>query len=275
MRILYLGDLVGRTGREAVIDLLPSLREKLRLEFVVVNGENAAGGFGISPKICSQLFESGVDVVTLGNHAWDCRDILPYIDGESRLIRPANYPIGTPGRGIGEFLVDKGAKIVVLQVMGRIFMDPLDDPFSVVDKILQSYRLGTDVTLIFVDIHGEATSEKMALAHYLDGRVSCVFGTHTHVPTADVQILSGGTAFMSDVGMCGDYDSVIGMDKDEPIRRFVRKFGDGRFSPAQGDATVCGVFLDVDDETGLARYVAPLRQGGKLQPAWPEVEQSE
>jgi metallophosphoesterase (TIGR00282 family) len=271
VRVLYLGDLVGRAGRQAAVDRLPSLRQELKADFVIVNGENAASGFGITPKICDQLYEAGCDVITLGNHAWDARDIIPHIDGEPRLVRPANYPPGTPGRGSGEYKLPDGRSVLVLQVMGRIFMDPLDDPFAAADKILGKYRLGQNPACIFVDVHAEATSEKMAMGHYLDGRVSCVFGTHTHVPTADMQVLPGGTAYMSDVGMCGDYDSVIGMDKEEPIRRFTKKTPGGRFTPATGEGTVCGVLLVTDDATGLARAVAPVRQGGRLAPAMPDI----
>lgn len=269
MKLLYLGDLVGRTGRQVAIDRLPGLREELDLDFVIVNGENAANGFGITPKICEQLYAAGTDVIVLGNHAWDNRDIIPFIDGEERLLRPLNFPSGTPGRGLGLYRLADGRRVLLLQVMGRVFMEPLDDPFAVVEAALGNYRLGRDLACVFVDIHAEATSEKTALGHQLDGRVSCVFGTHTHVPTADTQILPGGTAYMSDVGMCGDYDSVIGMDKAEPLRRFTRKIPGGRFTPATGEATLCGVYLETDDATGLATKVAPLRQGGRLAAAWP------
>lgn len=269
MRLLYLGDLVGRAGRQVAIDRLPQLREELDLDFVIVNGENAANGFGITPKICEQLFSAGTDAIVLGNHAWDNRDIIPYIDGEERLLRPLNFPDGTPGRGVGQYQLPDGRRLLLLQVMGRVFMEPLDDPFAGLEAELAKFRLGRDLACIFVDVHAEATSEKMALGHQLDGRVSCVFGTHTHVPTADMQILPGGTAYMSDVGMCGDYDSVIGMDKAEPLRRFTRKIPGNRFTPATGEATLCGVYLETDDDSGLAVAVAPLRQGGRLAPVWP------
>lgn len=270
MKVLYLGDLVGRAGREAAMAALPEWKTSLSADFVIVNGENAAAGFGITPKICNQLYEAGTDVIVLGNHAWDAREILPHINEENRLIRPLNFPEGTPGRGWSVYEDRRGRRILIVQVMGRIFMDPLDDPFAGVDRALNGYRLGAGVDCIFVDIHAEATSEKMAMGHHLDGRVSGVFGTHTHVPTADAQILPGGTAYMSDVGMCGDYDSVIGMVKDEPLRRFTRKIPGGRFSPADGEATVCGVLMETDDATGLATSVTPLRQGGRLASAWPQ-----
>ena len=269
MKLLYLGDLVGRSGRQAVVESLPNMRRDLAADFVVVNGENAASGFGITPKICDELFAAGADAIVLGNHAWDARDIISHIGKEPRLVRPLNYPEGTPGRGIGVYSLPNRRKVVVIQVMGRVFMEPLDDPFNAVERELAKYRLGGDIACIFVDIHAEATSEKTAMGHVLDGRVSCVFGTHTHVPTADAQVLPGGTAYMSDVGMCGDYNSIIGMDKEEPIRRFTRRIPGGRFTPALGDATVCGVFVETDDQTGLALRVEPVRQGGRLAPAWP------
>ncbi len=269
MKLLYLGDVVGRAGRSAVVENLAQWRQDLDLDFVIVNGENAASGFGITPKICDQLYEAGADVIVLGNHSWDAREIIPHIDSERRLLRPLNLPAGTPGRGASVFEVPGGRRILIVQVLGRIFMDPLDDPFAAAAEALNSHTLGGSVNAIFVDMHAEATSEKMAIGHYLDGRVSCVFGTHTHVPTADGQILPGGTAYISDVGMCGDYDSVIGMEKAEPVRRFTRKMPGARFAPARGEATACGIYLETDDETGLATYLAPLRQGGRLSPAWP------
>jgi metallophosphoesterase (TIGR00282 family) len=269
LKLLYLGDLVGRSGRQAAIDALPDLREKLDLDFVIVNGENAASGFGITSKIASRLFDAGSDVVVLGNHAWDNKEVLPYADSEKRLLRPLNFPASNPGRGAGVYASRNGKRVLVLQVQGRIFMEPMDDPFAAVSRELEKYRLGADLDCIFVDIHAEATSEKAALGHFLDGKVTCVFGTHTHVPTADHQILPGGTAYMSDVGMCGDYDSVIGMQKDEPIRRFTKKIPGDRFSPALGEATICGVYLETDDSTGLAARIEPLRQGGRLTQVWP------
>ncbi len=269
MKLLYLGDLVGRAGRTAAIESLPRLRRDLELDFVVVNGENAANGFGITPKICDQVYGAGADVIVLGNHAWDAREIISHIDGEPRLIRPLNLPSGTPGRGASVYEVPGGRHILIVQVLGRIFMDPLDDPFTAAAGALAAHTLGGSVNAIFVDMHAEATSEKMAIGHYLDGKVSCVFGTHTHVPTVDHQILPGGTGYMSDVGMCGDYDSVIGMEKAEPVRRFTRKMPGAHFAPATGEATLCGIYLEIDDNTGLTTYLAPLRQGGRLDSAWP------
>ncbi len=269
MRILYCGDIVGRSGREVVIANLAELRDKLDLDFVLACGENAAGGFGITAKICRELYEAGVDAITLGNHAWDQREMIAHIDGEPRLIRPHNYPPGTPGRGAQVYEVRGGRKVLVVQVMTRLFMDPLDDPFASVEDALAAHRLGGTVDAIIVDIHGEATSEKMALGHLVDGRASLAAGTHTHVPTADWQILPGGTAYLTDIGMCGDYDSVIGMKKEPPLARFTRKMPTERLSAAEGEGTLCAVFVETDDATGRATHVAPLRLGGRLAPHWP------
>ncbi len=270
MRILFCGDVVGRTGRKVMIENLPSLREKLKLDFVLACGENAAAGFGITAKICAEFYAAGVDAITLGNHAWDQREMISYIDGDPKLLRPLNYPAGTPGRGAAVFETAGGSKWLVAQVMTRLVMDPLDDPFAGIDEALAPHRLGGTVDAIVVDLHGEATSEKMALGHYLDGRVSLAAGTHTHVPTADVQILPGGTGYQTDIGMCGDYDSVIGMKKDVPLARFTRKLPTAeRLSPAEGEATLCALYLETDESSGLAKKVAPLRLGGRLAPHWP------
>jgi metallophosphoesterase (TIGR00282 family) len=269
MRLLFCGDLVGRSGRDVVLEHLPRLRRELALDFVIANGENAAGGFGISEKICAELYAAGVDTITTGNHVWDQKETVSFIDRDPRLLRPVNFPKGTPGRGSGVYQTARGRKVMVVNVMGRLFMDPLDDPFAAVERELAGQRLGGTVDAIVVDMHAEATSEKQALGHYLDGRVSLVVGTHTHVPTADDQILPKGTAFQSDAGMCGDYDSVIGMEKAIPVARFVRKLPTERLSPALGPGTLCGIYLETDDRTGLATRFAPLRQGGRLRPHWP------
>ena len=269
MRILFCGDVVGRSGREAILTHIPEIREKLKLDLVVVNAENAAGGFGITKRLCEEFYAGGVDVLTLGNHAWAQREIVGYIDSDPKLLRPLNYPESTPGVGSGLYTTAKGERVLVLQVMGRLFMEPVDDPFAAVEKILANHRLGATVAAIFVDVHAEATSEKMAMGQYLDGRVSLVAGTHTHIPTADAQIFANGTAYISDVGMCGDYDSVIGMKKEISIKRFLRPLRTEPFSPADGEASLCGVFVETDPKTGLATRVAPLRIGGRLAPAWP------
>jgi metallophosphoesterase (TIGR00282 family) len=264
VKLLYCGDVVGRSGRDAVLARIPELRQSLGLDFVLVNGENAAAGFGITGKICEEFYAAGVDAIVLGNHAWDQRETLAYINGDPKLLRPLNYPKGTPGKGATVFTLQNGRKVLVVQVMGRVFMDPLDDPFAAVDAELQKYRMGAGIDAAIVDIHGEATSEKMAMGHFCDGRVSLVCGTHSHVPTADAQILPKGTAYQTDAGMCGDYNSVIGMDKAEPLNRFTRKVPGGRFEPANGDATLCAVYVETDDRTGLATRIAPLRLGGRL-----------
>lgn len=272
MRILVCGDVVGRSGREVVIEHLPRLRRELALDFVVVNAENAAGGFGITERICADFYAAGADAITMGNHVWDQKETARFIDREPRLLRPHNYPAGTPGRGAGVFAAPQGRKVMVLHAIGRLFMDPLDDPFATVERELAAQRLGATVHAIVFDFHAEATSEKMAMAHVVDGRVSLVAGTHTHVPTADHQILPRGTAYLTDVGMCGDYDSVIGMEKEIPIQRFVRKMPTERLAPAEGPATLCAVFVETDEKSGLASRVAPLRLGGRLQPYWPLPE---
>jgi 2',3'-cyclic-nucleotide 2'-phosphodiesterase len=270
VKFLYCGDVVGRSGREAIARHLPMLRQRLDPDFVVVNGENAAGGFGITGPICAELYGAGADVIVTGNHVWDQKEVLSYIDGDPRLLRPLNYPKTAPGRGAGVFNDRRGRKVFVAQVMGRVFMEPLDDPFTAAAAELARHRLGGGIDFAFVDIHAEATSEKMAMGHHLDGKASFVCGTHSHVPTADAQILPGGTAYMTDAGMCGDYNSVIGMDKAEPLNRFIRKISGGRFEPAIGEATLCAVLVESDDATGLARRIDPVRLGGRLKPAWPE-----
>ncbi|HET8997790.1 MAG TPA: TIGR00282 family metallophosphoesterase [Acetobacteraceae bacterium] len=271
MRILFIGDVVGRSGRDAVAAALPQLRQALRIDLAVVNAENASHGFGLSPEMAVALFTAGADVITLGNHSWDRKEIIPYIAGAPRLIRPLNYPPGTPGSGAALVEVPGGRRALVLQAMGRLYMDPLDCPFRGTSAELAKHRLGVTVAAIVVDIHAEASSEKMAFAHFLDGTVSLVVGTHTHCPSADAQVLPGGTAFQSDAGMSGDYDSVIGMQKDAATLRFWRKMPGERLAPAEGEATVCGVFVETDDATGLARRVAPVRCGGRLAPAMPVV----
>jgi metallophosphoesterase (TIGR00282 family) len=269
MKLLFLGDIVGRGARDAIVANLPALRVQLGADFVIVNGENAAGGFGITAGICDELFDAGVDAVTLGNHAWDQREALVHIEREPRLIRPANYPAGTPGRGAGLFETPDGARVLVVNVMGRLFMDPLDDPFAAVEAELDACPLGLAADAIVIDFHGEATAEKMAMGHFCDGRASLVVGTHSHVPTADAQVLPGGTAYQTDAGMCGDYNSVIGMEKDEPLNRFISRVPSGRFQPALGPATLCGVFVETEPATGLALRIEPVRIGGRLKKALP------
>ena len=268
MRLLLCGDVVGRSGRTVVTTQVPRLRRELALDFVVVNGENAAHGFGITDKICEEFYASGVDVITTGNHVWDRRDIISYIDGDPRLLRPVNFPPGTPGKGHGVFALGDGRSVMVINAMARLFMDAIDDPFTGVERLLAERPLGR-VNAILLDFHGEATSEKMSMGHFCDGRASAVVGTHSHVPTADAQILPKGTAYMTDAGMCGDYDSVIGMQKEAAIARFLRKMPGEKLQVAEGEATLCAAFIETDDATGLATRIAPLRLGGRLKAHWP------
>ena len=269
MRILFVGDVVGRSGRTVLHERLPRLIADWMLDLVVVNGENAAGGFGITETIYQEMIDAGVDAVTLGNHAWDQREALVFIERAPRLVRPLNYPAGTPGRGAAMIEAKNGARVLVVNVMGRVFMDPLDDPFSVVEKELAACALKSSADAIIIDVHCEATSEKQAMGYFADGRASLVVGTHTHVPTSDHRILPHGTAFISDVGMTGDFKSIIGMDREEPMTRFVRKISSARFEPANGPGTFCAVAVETDDASGLATRIAAVRLGGKLEEALP------
>jgi 2',3'-cyclic-nucleotide 2'-phosphodiesterase len=270
MRILFIGDIVGRSGRAVVLERLPRLIRDWQLDFVAINGENAAGGFGITEAIYQELVDAGADVITGGNHSWDQKEALVFIERAPKLLRPINYPPGTPGRGVALIEARSGARVLIVNAMGRIFMDPLDDPFAAVERELAACPLKQAADAIIVDIHAEATSEKQTMGHFCDGRASLVIGTHTHAPTADHQILPQGTAFMSDVGMTGDYDSVIGMDKNEPLARFLRKIPNARFEPALGPATLCALAVETDDATGLARRVGAVRLGGRLEEARPK-----
>jgi 2',3'-cyclic-nucleotide 2'-phosphodiesterase len=265
MRLIFLGDVLGKAGRNAVHTHLLDLKARYRPDLVVVNGENAAHGFGITEEIYQGLRDVGADVVTLGNHAFDQRDILVTIAREQNLIRPINWPAGCPGAGATLVDTASGGRVLVINAMGRVMVEPmLDDPFPAVDQQLEACKLGRDCDAILIDFHAEASSEKMAMGHFCDGRASLVVGTHTHTPTADHMILPGGTAYQTDAGMCGDYDSVIGMDKAEPLQRFLRKLPVERFKPAEGEATVCGLAVETDNRTGLAVKVAPIRIGGRL-----------
>jgi metallophosphoesterase (TIGR00282 family) len=269
MRLLFLGDIVGRPGRQAVIEALPELRRRYALDFVAINGENAAGGFGITEAILEEILGAGADVVTLGNHAFDQKEALVFIERQPRLLRPANYPPGTPGRGAGLFKTASGADVLVVNAMGRIFMPELEDPFRAVDTELTACKLKQGADAIVIDFHAEATSEKQALGYFVDGRASVVVGTHTHAPTSDHRVLPNGTAFISDIGMCGDYNSVLGMDIEEPINRFLTKIPRQRFEPASGPGTLSGLAVDIDDATGLARACTAFRMGPNLEPATP------
>ena len=269
MRLLFLGDVVGKSGRAAVADLLPGLRSEWSLDCVVINGENAAGGYGITEAICQELIDAGADAVTLGNHAWDQREALVFIERQHRLVRPANYPPGTPGRGAALVETQTGKRVLVVNVMGRVEMEPLDDPFRAAEAAIAAAPLGEAVDAIVLDIHAEATSEKQAMGWHFDGRVSLAVGTHTHTPTADTRILPGGTAFQTDAGMCGDYRSVIGFDRHEPIRRFIQKTPLQRWEAAGGVGSLAGVAVEIDDATGLARKAARVFIGPELAPSRP------
>ncbi|MDR0552479.1 MAG: YmdB family metallophosphoesterase [Holosporales bacterium] len=266
MRILFLGDIVGKSGRTAVKKYVSESKARLKIDCVIANGENSSHGFGIRASICEQLFEAGVDVITLGNHSFDQKGDIQIFDSERRLIRPLNYPRNTPGHGFCIHSVPRlGKKILVINVIGRIFMELNDDPFQCLEDLLKIYRIGYNVDAIAVDIHAEATSEKIAFARYFDGRVSFFAGTHTHVPTADAQIFRGGTGFLADAGMCGDYDSIIGMEYGTSVCRFVDKLNMySRMVPASGNAAVCGAMFEIDDKTGLCIGICPIRSGGLL-----------
>ncbi|MEM6305489.1 MAG: TIGR00282 family metallophosphoesterase [Pseudomonadota bacterium] len=270
MRLLFLGDVMGRAGRRAIIENLARLRAEWRLDFIVVNGENASGGMGISGAHAKLLFDAGADCLTLGDHAFDQKDMLSAIEGEPRIIRPLNFAKNAPGRGARLFTAQNGKKVLVAQVLGQVVMKrAYDDPFSAIDPVLKAHPLGGLAQAVIVDMHCEATSEKMAMGHWCDGRASLVVGTHTHVPTADAMVLPGGTGYLTDAGMCGDYHSVIGMEKTEPMRRFITGMGKERFTPANGEATLAGVYLETDDKTGRATRIVPVRAGGLLQETSP------
>jgi hypothetical protein len=270
MRLLFIGDVVGKPGRRAILDHLPGLRRRFALDCVVVNGENAAGGFGITEDIYNDLVDAGADAVTLGNHAFDQREALVFIERCPRLIRPANLPPGTPGRGAALVETADGRRVLVCNLLGRLYMDAVDDPFRAADREVDACPLGQACDAIVIDMHAEATSEKQAMGYHLDGRVSLVVGTHTHAPTADHRILPDGTAYMSDAGMTGAYESILGMDRGEPLRRWIRKTPGSRLEVAEGAATLSGLAVETDDATGRALRLAPVRLGGVLSPALPE-----
>jgi metallophosphoesterase (TIGR00282 family) len=269
LRILFIGDVVGRTGRDAIVEHLPKAIADWKIDLAVVNGENAAGGFGITEAIYNDFIDAGADAVTLGNHSWNQKEALVFIERAPRLVRPINYMPGTPGRGAALIETRNGQRALVINALGRLFMEPVDDPFAMIDREIEACPLRQAADAIVVDFHCEATSEKQGAGHFCDGRVSLVVGTHTHIPTSDHQILPNGTAYMTDAGMTGDYDSIIGMQKAEPLRRFTPGIPSGRFEPATGVATMSGIAVETDDATGLAIRVAPVRIGGRLEPAVP------
>lgn len=273
MRILYFGDVVGKAGRRAVEDHVEGLKRDLKADFCIINAENAAGGFGVTENIANALFLAGADCLTLGNHAWDQKEALTFIEREPRLLRPLNYPPLTqaPGKGANLYTLLDGRRIMVVLLHGRLFMDALDCPFSAVDVALNETPLGDIADAVIVDIHAEATSEKTAMGYFCDGRASLVVGSHSHVPTADARILPNGTAYQTDAGACSDYNSVIGMQVDEPVNRFVTRIRGDRLKPAEGEGTLCGVFVETDDKTGLAKRIEPVRVGGQLKDAVPAL----
>jgi metallophosphoesterase (TIGR00282 family) len=270
MRILFIGDIVGRPGREVVVSEVPRLKDALALDFVIANGENSAGGFGLTRAIANELFDSGVDVITTGNHWADQKEILAYIAEEDRILRPRNLPASAPGKGAGLYETRSGHRILVVNPIGRVFMDPQDDPFAAVESELIACPLGEGADAIVIDMHAEATSEKMAMGQFCDGRASLVVGTHSHIPTADAQILPGGTAYQTDAGACADYDSVIGMEKFEPLQRFTKKISTARYTPASGPATLCAVFVETGAD-GFALRIDPVRVGGRLKQTLPQM----
>jgi metallophosphoesterase (TIGR00282 family) len=270
MRLLFLGDVVGRSGRDAVSERLPGLIQNHGFDFVVVNGENASHGRGLTEGHFNDLRAAGADAVTLGDHAFDQRDTLSYIAREPMLIRPLNMAQGVPGRGANLIEGRNGHRVLVINALGRVFMDPIDDPFRAVEAAIAACPLGEQADAVVVDFHTEATSEIQAMGFFLDGRASLVVGTHTHIPTADHRILKGGTALMADAGMCGDFDSIIGVEADEPLNRFLTGIPLNRFTPAEGEATLCGVAIETDQRTGLVTSLSPVRIGGTLAQAMPE-----
>ncbi len=258
MKILFLGDVVGRSGRDAVVAGVPKLKAEHGLDFVIVNGDNAASGFGITPQICRDFYAAGVDVVTGGDHIWDQKEIVPFLANEKRLLRPHNLPSTTPGTGVGIYRTAAGKEVMVVHVLGQVFhKENAACPFAAVRDAIAGTALGASVGAIVVDFHAEATSEKTAMGQYLDGKVSLVIGSHTHVPTSDARVLKGGTAYQTDAGMCGDYDSVIGFKPEAPIERFLTKVPKARLEPASGDASLCGAIVEIGAR-GLAEKITAL-----------------
>ena len=264
MKILFLGDVVGVSGRSMILSSLLSEIESKKSDFVIVNGENAAdAGVGITEAICKDFFNCGVDVITTGNHVWDQKEIMSFIEKENRLLRPKNLFEPSPGKGFGIFVAKNGMKVGVLNLMGNVFMKKCEDVFKAAEKFIEKHKLKEEYDFLIVDFHGEITSEKVAMGHFFDGNATLVVGTHTHIPTNDARVLKNGTAYQTDAGMCGDYDSVIGMNKDNSINRFLKKKSTNHF-PAVGKATLCGVTVDCDVETGLATNIENFIYGGEL-----------
>ena len=264
MKILFLGDVVGVSGCSKLLNNLKKEIESKKIDFVIVNGENAASqGVGLTKEICNDFFNCGVDVITTGNHVWDQKEIMEYIDKEERLLRPKNLFEPAPGNGFNIYNTKESIKIGVLNLMGNVFMKKCDDVFEISEKFMKQYKLKKDYDLLIVDFHGEITSEKNAIGHFFDGRATLVVGTHTHIPTNDARILIGGTGYQTDAGMCGDYNSVIGMNKENSLNRFLKKKSTKHF-PATNDATLCGVIVECDIQTGLAISIESYVYGAQL-----------
>ena len=266
MNLLILGDVMGSSGRKALLNRLPDIIKTYKIDFIIVNGENASDdGRGITKEITDEFFKIGVDVITSGNHIWDKKETLDFIEKENRLLRPANLPNGSPGRGYKIYISkDRKFKVGVINLMGNVFMRKTEDVFKTAKEISSKMKLKKDVDFLVVDFHGEITSEKMAAGHYFDGLATCVVGTHTHVPTADTRILERGTAYQTDIGMCGDYNSVIGMNKENSIKRFLKDKEATNHFPAEGEGTLSGVIVETNFETGLAKKITRLIYGGSL-----------
>ena len=266
MNILILGDIMGASGREAIIKKLPNLIKQKKIDFVIVNGENAADpGVGITKKNTEDFFRSGADVITTGNHVWDQKETMEFITSEKRLLRPQNLTEGSPGKGFGIFNSKNNKKVAVVNLMGNIFMKKCDDVFEAAKIFIQNVKLKRDADFIVVDMHGEITSEKMAMGYLFDGKVTMVIGTHTHVPTSDHRIMEKGTAYQTDIGMCGDYKSVIGMNRDNSLKKFLKDSTAKKHYPALGEATISGLMVKADEETGLAKNIEPIIIGGVLE----------
>lgn len=265
-KILFCGDIVGRSGRDAIQNHVPALTKEHNIDFVITNVDNASGGFGVNQNACDQIIECGVDVLTGGDHIWDHKEAINFISNYKRLLRPLNFPKDTPGSGARIFTAKNGKTVLVIHLLGQVFIkNNLSCPFETIDVLLRNYKIGKDVDNIIVDFHAEATAEKMAMGKFLDGRVSLVVGTHTHIPTNDFHVMKKGTAYQTDAGMCGDYNSVIGMEQNVPLRSFLTKRRVGKMLPAKGEPTLCGVLVETDNDTGLAKNIKPIKIGGVLE----------
>lgn len=265
IKILFCGDVVGKSGRKILNDCLPRVKELLDLDVVIVNGENAAHGFGISPRIYADFMRMGVQVITLGNHAFDKADIFPVLAEQNNIIRPLNFPENTIGKGACVYETAAGVKVAVVQLLGHVYMRAVDNPFLCMEAWLNAHQKGKDYDVLVVDFHAEATAEKIGMGHFLDGKASLVVGTHTHIPTADARLLNNKTAYITDVGMCGDYDSVIGMKKETAVARFTSAEKKGRLQPAESAGTFCAVCAHIDETTGAALKIFPVRLGAALE----------